>query len=58
MLKRFVDAHLSSLGDAELNSLDRLLDTEDDLLWSWLSGRDIPPQQDLARLVDSIRTTH
>jgi antitoxin CptB len=56
MLKRFVATQLDTLGDTELRSLDQLLDLEDDLLWDWLSGREIPPQKDLARLVERIRT--
>ena len=57
MLKRFVATHLDSLGSEESACLDRLLDIEDDLLWNWLSGRDVPPQKDLATLVERIRTT-
>ena len=56
LLKRFVAAQLDTLGDTELRSLDQLLDLEDDLLWDWLSGREIPPQKDLDRLVERIRT--
>ena len=57
MLKRFVASDLDTLGGGELRSLDRLLDVEDDVLWSWLSGRDVPQQKDLAGLVERIRTT-
>ena len=57
MLRRFVVAQLDSMGDLELGCLDRLLDVEDDVLWSWLSGRDAPQQEDLVKLVERIRTS-
>lgn len=33
----------------------RLLDTEDDILWRWLSGLERPGDPELATLVDQIR---
>jgi antitoxin CptB len=57
MLKRFVAAELDTLRAEELACLDRLLGTEDDVLWNWLSGKESPEQRDLCELVERIRTT-
>ena len=54
MLTRFLDRGLS---DADRVLFESLLDTSDDVLWSWLMGRQAPPQEAMDGLVQRIRST-
>lgn len=39
-------------------AFSRLLDSEDDQLWDWLSGREHCPDQELRTIIDDIRSSH
>ena len=42
--------------EAEAAVFDRVLDTEDDLLWYWMTGKVVPEDTEVAELVEKIRT--
>ena len=52
----FVDAHYEALPEVEKRAVVRLLETEDDRLWDWFLGRSQPDDQELAGLVERIRS--
>ena len=58
MLTRFVDKRLSQLKESEQALFLQLLDTEDDQLWDWLSGRVVPQDSGMKELVEQIRWKH
>lgn len=55
MLGRLVDARGPSMSAAELDTLSRLLECEDDQLWDWLTGRGEPNDSRMKQLVHQIR---
>ncbi len=55
MLTRFVENRLPQMDDDERSQLMQLLDTEDDKLWDWLSGRVTPDNSGMKTLVQQIR---
>jgi antitoxin CptB len=49
IMGRFADAHIADLSDADLDQYERLLETPDPELLSWLTGqRAVPPDHDTA----------
>ena len=58
LLARWLDTHADPLHAHRLAAFERLLETEDDVLWSWMSGRRVPAEPELQRLVDEIRTDY
>jgi len=58
LLGQFARAHISSFGPAELDQYQRLLDTGDNDIFDWVSGKaDVPPEADTSvlRLLMSFR---
>jgi antitoxin CptB len=58
LLGQFARAHIASFGSTELDQYERLLDTGDNDIFDWVSGKaDVPPEADTAvlRLVMAFR---
>ena len=58
LLARWLDVHETAGGAAQLASFERLLETEDDVLWSWMTGRTRPADTQMSALVDEIRADY
>ena len=56
LLARYLDARLDTLDERGLALLERLLATQDPELQAWLTGSAVPGDEDLAHLVDEIRS--
>ena len=54
VLNRFLDAQYESLSKNELLDFDKLLDTQDTILWYWLSGQKTPDNECLTVLIEKI----
>jgi antitoxin CptB len=51
MIGGFVQAHLSSLTDADIDALEAVMEMPDTMLADWLTGRDpVPPGQETEML--------
>ncbi|MCF6262222.1 MAG: succinate dehydrogenase assembly factor 2 [Xanthomonadales bacterium] len=55
LLNDYLDAYYAGLDEASRDSLELLLDTEDDILWLWLSGQKTCDNTAFSRLIDDIR---
>ena len=55
MLRRYLDGPYGTLSEREQSEFVALLETEDDKLWVWLSGRQTPADPRLAALCERIR---
>jgi antitoxin CptB len=55
VLNAFARAGLEGLTAAERAQFARLLDSDDNDLWDWVSGRSDPPDAELAGLVRRLR---
>lgn len=58
LLGQFARAYIASFGAAELDQYERLLDTGDNDIFDWVSGKaDVPPEADtpVLRLVMAFR---
>lgn len=58
LLGQFARAHIASFGTAELDQYERLLDTGDNDIFDWVSGKaGIPPEADtpILRLLMAFR---
>ena len=53
---RYLDRAWRQASETERGVFLRLLGTEDDKLWHWFMGYDVPTDAELARLVDRIRS--
>ena len=49
MLASYIDGLEGDLTAIEENTLSRLLDSEDDELWDWLSGKQLCPHSELTQ---------
>lgn len=59
VLNGFLDQQYNTLSDDELVDFDALLDSQDTLLWYWLSGQQIPDTEQLKSVVNQINVhTH
>jgi len=56
LLGWYLDSRYEKVDDAAKASFSTLLDQQDPELWSWLSGRAVPPQLDWQSIVNEIRT--
>ena len=56
LLLRWLDREHAAASESRRGAFLRLLDTEDDKLWHWFLGHEIPPDADLDTLVQHIRT--
>ncbi len=60
LLGQFARAHIASFHSAELDQYERLLDTGDNDIFDWVSGKaDVPPEADtpVLRLVMAFRVS-
>lgn len=55
LLGGWLEAHRTSMDDAQYAAFDALLDRQDPDLWDWLMGRAEPPRADWRAIVDDIR---
>lgn len=55
LMERYLDRRWPDAPAGERGVFLRLLDTEDDKLWRWFLGYDVPPDAELADMVDRIR---
>lgn len=51
---RYLDQRWVEAEPAERALFEQLLDTEDDRLWRWFMGREIPEDAKIARLVQRV----
>lgn len=56
LLERWLDRAWRQSPTAQREVFLRLLDSEDDRLWRWFLGHEVPPDVEIAALVDHIRT--
>ncbi|MFC0677710.1 succinate dehydrogenase assembly factor 2 [Lysobacter korlensis] len=56
LMERYLDQAWREATADERGVFLRLLDSEDDKLWRWFLGYDAPPDAELARMVERIRT--
>lgn len=56
VLETFQREHLCKMSPAELGTFSRLLDSADNDLWDWVSGRGEPADPLLAGLVQRLRS--
>jgi antitoxin CptB len=54
LMLRYLDGRWPAASDAERGVFLRLLDTEDDKLWRWFMGREVPQDAELESLVRHI----
>lgn len=45
ILGSFADAKLGDLSEPQLVAYEQLLEEDDDVIWRWLTGKEIPPQE-------------
>ena len=55
LLERFLDAGYLELDARGRETFDRLLDSEDDQLWDWMSGKVEATEQGIADIIKLIR---
>ena len=58
MLTGFLEANFETLNDQELRDFDELLNTQDTILWYWLSGQESAEQTPVAEIVGRIYAHH
>jgi antitoxin CptB len=58
VLQSFVANVAASLPRAELARFEQILDLPDPELFAYLTGRSVPPDPDIARLIEHIRRSH
>lgn len=56
VLETFQHEHLEKMSPEELDAFSRLLDSADNDLWDWVSGRGEPDDPSLAGLVQRLRS--
>lgn len=56
LLEAFIEAQAERLLAGDWPGFERLLDQEDDVLFDWISGRNLPPDAAMAELIR--RITH
>ncbi len=55
LLQRWLDREHASASERERGVFLALLDSEDDRLWRWFMGYEVPPDAELTALVQRIR---
>ena len=58
VLQSFVESELAGLSDTDVACFERILDLPDPVLLAYFSGRSVPPDADIARLIERIRASH
>ena len=43
ILGHFADTHLDTLTEPELAAYEQMLDCDDDVIWAWVTGKEVPP---------------
>lgn len=56
LLGAFATRHIASLGDAELDAYERLLDEPDPAIFAWATGAEDVPEQHRTRVMDLLRS--
>lgn len=56
LLSRFLQAHLDTMLDVELDLTEALLDNADPDLYAWLMGYETPSNKEIAHFVTRIRS--
>jgi len=56
LLERWLDAHFAGADHELRRQFAELLQTEDDLLWSWIMEKNVPADASLTHLLAQIRT--
>ncbi len=51
VLMRFLDHHFETLSRQERIVFDRLLDYADNDLWNFITGKQMPPDPEIARII-------
>jgi antitoxin CptB len=54
LFERFFEHHSESLSNGDWPQLEELLAQEDDVLFDWISGRDLPTDSDILVLIDTL----
>jgi len=54
LFERFFERHSESLGSGDWPQLEGLLDQEDDVLFDWISGRDLPTDPEVLFLIKTL----
>ncbi|MDT8449230.1 MAG: succinate dehydrogenase assembly factor 2 [Wenzhouxiangellaceae bacterium] len=54
LLEAWLEQRWPGAGTAERAAFERLLDSEDDRLWAWLTGRVVPEDEALRNLIADI----
>jgi len=54
LLEAFFDRQAESLAAGEWPQLEGLLAQEDDVLFDWISGRDLPSDPDMLTLINTL----
>lgn len=54
LFSSFVDAHLHSMSEAELDEFEKLLEINDQQIYDWYLGRDVPKKEQQTDLLMSI----
>ncbi|BCT93455.1 hypothetical protein LYSHEL_24790 [Lysobacter helvus] len=57
LLERWLDTRWRTSSPQERDTFLQLLDTEDDRLWRWVLGHEVPEDAALRRLVERITST-
>ena len=58
VLRSFVEAGLAGLDGADLVRFEGILELPDPVLFAYLTGRSVPADVDIARLIERVRASH
>jgi antitoxin CptB len=58
VLQSFVESEVAALPEAELACFEQILDLPDPELLAYLTGRSVPQDPDIGRLIERIRASH
>lgn len=54
LLEAFLERHAGALARGEWPQMDILLEEEDDVLFDWISGRNLPSEPALLNLIETL----
>lgn len=57
LLLNYLEQHYDQAGTDEQQAFSRLLKTQDDVLWDWLSGRGLPDDPSTSQLIQRIQAS-
>jgi antitoxin CptB len=58
VLKSFVESAFADLGAEDIARFERILELPDPELFAYVTGRSAPPDHDIGRLIERIRSSH